>query len=673
MLLWGKKIFVSPILAGTLITALVLFLASSLVLPTRAEGPGFALDFNGSTNYISLGDSGDFMGGDGWTAAKTVSLWIRPTRPTSPVTAPPTGELIVGNDVPRSFGITRALYNGQDRIWVWNADSNGPDLIGVPFTVGEWMHIALIHSGGILSVYKDGVLVASVNSGSTYVQNNITGDGKLFMGGSGRSNPALYFQGQIDEVGFWNAGLDGATLGIWWNQELTVDHPNWASLAAYYQMSDGVGTALTDNSGHDRTGTLLGGMGDANWVVSGAFGGPTPTPTSTATETPTPTVTDPPTVTPTATETQPAAQTATPTETATETETATPTETATVTLTATETQLPTETPTTTATATQTETATPTETSTVTPTATETATPTVTADLPLADTQTPTPTATETQPATPTGTSTATPTVTGTSSPTPTFTPTATFTATPTSAPSSGYALKFDGSNDYVRFAQTAYMLSPGWESTKTVSLWIKPTGSSLVCTYGVAWCDAVFGDRPRWWGISRGIVSGQDRIWIWNSDWNQGNIDSIGVSYTVGEWMHIAMVHSGGVIRVYKNGIEVAVMASGATVQPNTGGLPFLQIGGVINNTSRVWTYEGLIDELQLWNTARSAAEILQDMSTPLTGAETGLAAYYRMSNGSGLLLTDDSLHAWDGTLYDGGQGVPPDGSPPQWISPGAP
>lgn len=653
---WGKNNPAASILAGVFIGILFLFLANAFALPASAEGSGFALDFNGATNYASLGDTGNFMGGEGWVTTKSVSLWIRPTRPSSPSTPPPTGEMIVGNDVPRSFGITRALFNGQDKIWLWNADSNGLDFIGVDYVVGEWMHIALVHSGGVLYAYKNGALVASIPSGSTYVQNHASGDGKLYIGGSGRSNSALYFQGQIDEVSFWNAGLDSNTVQGWWNQEVTAAHPNWASLAAYYQMSDGAGTVLTDNGVFGRSGTLLGGMGDANWVVSGAFGDPTPTATFAPTETPTSTATDLPAVTSTATETQPVfdTPTATTTETSTVTPTATetsqPTETSTVTPTATETSQPTETPTPTLT----------ETSTLTPTPSETPLPT--------ETSTFTPTATETE------TPTITPTVTETSPSTATFTPSVTFTVTPTATPGSDYALQFDGSNDYVRFAETAYMMGVGWESTKTVSMWIKPSGASPACTYGVAWCDNVFGDRPRWWGISRGIVNGEDRIWVWNADWSPGsNIDYVGVPYTVGQWMHIAMVHGNGLIRVYKNGLEVAVMTSGATVQPYTGGLPSLHIGGVINNVSRNWTYSGSIDEVQIWNTARSAAQIYQDMLTPLIGDEAGLAAYYRMSDGSGLTLTDDSLHSWDGTLSDGGQGVPPDGFPPLWISPGAP
>ena len=217
------------------------------------------------------------------------------------------------------------------------------------------------------------------------------------------------------------------------------------------------------------------------------------------------------------------------------------------------------------------------------------------------------------------------------------------------------------------------MMDPGWEDTKTVSLWILPTGDAPACyRNSVAFCDNIFGDRPRWWGITRGVIFGEDRIWLFNADGSALTyIDQIGIPYTPGEWVHITMVHSNGVIYAYKNGVEVGSIASGTTQQPNTNAHPVLHIGGVINNSSRNWTYEGLVDAVKVWNIGMSASQVQQDMNQVLSGAEPDLKAYYRMSDGAGLILTDDSIYTWNGTLYDGGTGVPPDGSPPQWVSPG--
>jgi hypothetical protein len=106
-------------------------------------------------------------------------------------------------------------------------------------------------------------------------------------------------------------------------------------------------------------------------------------------------------------------------------------------------------------------------------------------------------------------------------------------------------------------------------------------------------------------------------------------------------------------------------------VQPTPGAPPVLHLGGIINSSSRNWTFSGEIDEVQIWETARAADEILAGLRTPLAGGETGLAAYYRMSDGIGTVLTDDSGRGWTGTLRDGGPGVAPD-TPIGWVPSGA-
>ena len=235
-------------------------------------------------------------------------------------------------------------------------------------------------------------------------------------------------------------------------------------------------------------------------------------------------------------------------------------------------------------------------------------------------------------------------------------------------------MRFDGNNDFVELAQTALILGPGWEEAKTVNLWVKPTGETAVCANATpAWCDAIFGDRPRWWGISRGVMNGQDRIWVWNYDGSAGtSYDIIGIEYTAGEWVQISLVHGEGRLLAYKNGVEVGNIPSGLTQQPNTGARPVLHLGGVINNASRNWTYEGEIDEVRLWSRALSGEEMRADIYRELVGDELGLAAYYRMSDGAGLVLTDDSVNDWNGTLKDGAVDVPPDGFPPAWVMSGA-
>lgn len=261
----------------------------ALITPARADDPGYALAFDGVRQYVRLGNTSTVMGNPSWTGTKSVTLWVKVTGNTPPATTPNAGEMILSTDQPRLFGINRAIYAGQDRLWAWNVDSGGPDYVGVDFTSGVWMHLAIVHQGGILSLYKNGIFAGSVASGTTYIP-NATNVGVLFLGGSGRTDTSTYFDGQVDEVAFWDTALDLPSISGLMDSVITDVHPLWSHLKAYYRMSDGTGTSLNDDSAYANTGTLLGGMSDVNWVLSGAFGGgslTTPSATSTATRTPT--------------------------------------------------------------------------------------------------------------------------------------------------------------------------------------------------------------------------------------------------------------------------------------------------------------------------------------------------------------------------------------------------
>ena len=51
--------------------------------------------------------------------------------------------------------------------------------------------------------------------------------------------------------------------------------------------------------------------------------------------------------------------------------------------------------------------------------------------------------------------------------------------------------------------------------------------------------------------------------------------------------------------------------------------------------------FTGKIDELRIWNVARSDAEITATMKQRLTGKETGLVVYYTFDEGTGTSSTD--------------------------------
>ncbi len=252
------------------LTALALFLVVSMLASTSAvfaDDAGYALEFDGVDDVVFSGDTSDAMG-PAWATTKTISLWLKPAGPVQGQTADNIGEFIIGTDRPRVFGINRSNLGDGDRLRVWNSDG-GPDTVAVEFVPDEWIHIAMVHAGGLLTVYSNGEFAGSIVSGTTFAPR----DGNLWIGGGHRTDPASFFGGEIDEVQFWSAALEQSTIQAWMYRELDASHPNWGDLRVYYRMSNGAGTVLTDDSGNAVTGDMRGGMSDASWVTSGAFGG----------------------------------------------------------------------------------------------------------------------------------------------------------------------------------------------------------------------------------------------------------------------------------------------------------------------------------------------------------------------------------------------------------------
>jgi hypothetical protein len=247
---------------------------------------------------------------------------------------------------------------------------------------------------------------------------------------------------------------------------------------------------------------------------------------------------------------------------------------------------------------------------------------------------------------------------------------------PAYADDAGYALRFDGHSDFVEFPYTDDVFGSGWKTDKTVSLWVKPDGAQSPCAVTIdpapiGYCPSIFGDRPTYWGINIGYLNHLDRnrIWVWNYDGSSGSIaDYIGVEYTPGEWVHISLVHKNGMLKAYKNGVEVGNVPSGPTLQPSGGGVR-LSLGGVITDSANHWLFKGDIDEVSLWSRGLTASEIQANMYQDLPTSTKEWVAFYRMSNGSGTSLTDDSGHGNTGTLYDGARGVFGNGQPALWVT----
>jgi hypothetical protein len=120
------------------------------------------------------------------------------------------------------------------------------------------------------------------------------------------------------------------------------------------------------------------------------------------------------------------------------------------------------------------------------------------------------------------------------------------------------------------------------------------------------------------------------------------------------QWNHLAVVFSDGEdggYRLYINGLPVDVQVEG-TPGASAGKVLVDAPIALIGAPSR--SFFGLIDEIRLWNRPRSEREIRSDRSLRLTGQETGLATYWRLDEGSGREILDQTGHHAPGTMTAG-------------------
>ena len=204
----------------------------------------------------------------------------------------------------------------------------------------------------------------------------------------------------------------------------------------------------------------------------------------------------------------------------------------------------------------------------------------------------------------------------------------------------GYALDFDGSNDYVSVNDNSSLTST---TAITISAWFKRSSGS-------AWMSL----------IGKGTSdSNEEYVLLLRVNQVYFDVGNAGGPYlqqnaTVSSetWHHIAAVHtrSSGTsnLKVYLNGQDIGGTVVNASNNPNDNSIS-LTIGSRFSTSNAL--FQGQIDDLQIWNDARTQAEIIENMHKELTGNETGLRAYYKMSNGTGTSLTDNSSNSNTGTL----------------------
>jgi hypothetical protein len=214
---------------------------------------------------------------------------------------------------------------------------------------------------------------------------------------------------------------------------------------------------------------------------------------------------------------------------------------------------------------------------------------------------------------------------------------------PTCLAAAGTALRFDG-NQVVHVA-------PGPINDITVEMWLKTKQSVNVDPWfdGASLYEADKAGNANDYGaaiVHDGFAFGT------------GNPDVTALSKTsvnTGAWFHVAAtrVEATGVVRIYVNGNLETILSTGNTSPLADAQAPW--IGGILfNGQNVVKSFVGTIDELRVWNVARTSDEIASTMRLRLRGDEAGLVGCWHFDEGMGATADDSSPVHNDGSLGDG-------------------
>ena len=111
----------------------------------------------------------------------------------------------------------------------------------------------------------------------------------------------------------------------------------------------------------------------------------------------------------------------------------------------------------------------------------------------------------------------------------------------------------------------------------------------------------------------------------------------------INKWYHIAGTYDGSNLRIYVNGILEKTVAHTGNI---TNSLSAMEIGG--SGSDRY--YDGLMDEVRIWNDARAQDEIRQNMYREISSPGSNLIAYYKLNETTGTTAID-TKGSYNGTL----------------------
>ena len=220
---------------------------------------------------------------------------------------------------------------------------------------------------------------------------------------------------------------------------------------------------------------------------------------------------------------------------------------------------------------------------------------------------------------------------------------------------SNTALLFDGVNDYVTMGAAPELGAGGPPANGlTLECWFRKDGTGATSSSGSGGVTAVplFGkgrgegdganiDCNYFFGITTGGILVADFETYPATGLTAGqNYPITGTNTPIvnGEWHHAAVTYDGATATwtMYLDGGAVGTATAASGALPRYDSIQHFAIGAALNSTgAREGAFSGAIDEVRVWNFARSAAEISQTKNLAIDAAPVRRTCSLRSNNAS--------------------------------------
>jgi hypothetical protein len=198
----------------------------------------------------------------------------------------------------------------------------------------------------------------------------------------------------------------------------------------------------------------------------------------------------------------------------------------------------------------------------------------------------------------------------------------------------GKAAQFNGTNQFIVTQATAANLGIDGAKPKTICAWVNNGSASNT---GAVWDVSSTSNRVgqgQTFSLRGNNTVNSWMVQLWSMDENPtGMVD------TVGTWTHIAFAYDGTTLTVYSDGKQVFSGAKALALGTENA----FRLGQFYDPGGTTYYFNGLIDDVRVYDTALNVTEVM----TAMAGTPEGAATDPKPDNGDKDVLYDNPVMSW--------------------------